>query len=244
MAHYVSKFGSPPVKLEPPYPGMEKREKDVEVQLSIEEQLKHGLRWARPKGAGPEMEPPHAIYFEPRQPKGWGQKWRRRAKIRAHGLKVDAMGNMFALRIQRNVRMWQVRSLAARKKQCLSAVKRHNAAVRIQAIARRYVMKESVAENRQKTVAAVNLVGRLIRGLLARKKVARMRAIRVLQRARMRAVGNALMYAVRSTLVVRREHEHEGWAKLTLHRYAKGFVTRLRVKQAKEQKGKAEVNNT
>ena len=81
----------------------------------------------------------------------------------------------------------------------------------------------------------MNLVIRLTRGLLARKKVKRKKAALVLQRGGLRAVASALRFAVKSTLEVRHEHEHEEWGHLTLQRYAKGFVTRLRVRQRRAQ---------
>jgi len=115
------------------------------------------------------------------------------------------------------------------------ALKRHRATVRIQSVARRYIQKEEVEEIKKNTTNAVNLVIRLCRGMLARKKVKRKKAALVLQRGGLRAVASALMFAVKSTLEVRHEHEHEEWGNLTLQRYAKGFVTRLRVRQKREQ---------
>jgi hypothetical protein len=232
VAHYVSRFGKPPTKMELPYPGMEKKEKEVEYVPTIEDQLKHFLR---PKGVGPEMEMPPAEFFEMRPPKTWREKVKRNARKKAHELEIKTVGGMFASRIQRNVRMWQCQSLELKKKAESTALRRHYAATKIQAIARRYVMKEEVAEIKKNTMAAVNLVSRLIRGLLARKMVKRKKAAKVLQRGGLRAVAGALMYAVKSTLEVRHEHDHEEWGNVTLQRYAKGFVTRLRVKQKKEQ---------
>ena len=78
----------------------------------------------------------------------------------------------------------------------------------IQKIARRYIQKEEVAEIKKNTVNAVNLVIRLTRGLLARKKVKKKKAALVLQRGGLRAVASALMFAVKSTLEVRHEHKH------------------------------------
>ena len=40
VAHYVSKFGHPPKKLALPYPGMEKREKEEEKIMTIEEEVR------------------------------------------------------------------------------------------------------------------------------------------------------------------------------------------------------------
>ncbi|GMI33703.1 hypothetical protein TeGR_g1735, partial [Tetraparma gracilis] len=228
----LSCHNKPPKKIELPLPGMEKREKEEVVEMSIEDQMKHFLR---PFGIGPEMEDPPVEYFEPRPPKGWRDRWRRNTKRRAHEVKVKGVGPLYAGRIQRNWRMWSCQKEADRLRKEEAAVRRHNAAVRIQAIARRYIMKEEVEELKKSTVGAINLVSRLIRGLLARKKVKRIKAARVLQRGGLRAVAGALMYAVKSTLEVRHEHEHEEWGNLTLQRYAKGFVTRLRVKQRREQ---------
>ena len=139
------------------------------------------------------------------------------------------------MRIQKNYRMYQCKVQADKLRRQKLALRRYYAAVRIQSIARWYIQKEEVEEIKKNTVAAVNLVIRLCRGMLARKAVKRKKAAKVLQRGGLRAVANALMYAVKSTLEVRHEHEHEEWGHLTLQRYAKGFVTRLRVRQRKAQ---------
>ncbi|GMI14663.1 hypothetical protein TrVE_jg1553 [Triparma verrucosa] len=231
VAHYVSKFGKPPPKHNLPFPGMEKRVKEEEKIMTIEEELSHPLR---PPGA-PEMEDPSAIYIPPIPPKGVQQKMKKYLLLRKQNVKIEASGNSMATRIQKNYRMYWCQCEADRIRRQRLALKRHYAAVSIQKIARRYIQKEEVEEIKKNTVAAVNLVIRLCRGMLARKAVKRKKAAKVLQRGGLRAVANALMYAVKSTLEVRHEHEHEEWGHLTLQRYAKGFVTRLRVRQRKAQ---------
>ena len=232
VAHYVSKFGAPPPRVPLPFPGMEKKVKEEEKLMTIEEQLSHPLR---PRGAGPEMMDPPAVYVPPLPPRTVKQKFAKMTAERRRNIRLKTIGIACATRIQKNYRMYACQVLREQKFKQRLAINRHKAAVNIQKIARRYIQKEEVAEIKKNTVNAVNLVIRLTRGLLARKKVKKKKAALVLQRGGLRAVASALMFAVKSTLEVRHEHKHEEWGNMTLQRYAKGFVTRLRVKQKREQ---------
>jgi len=230
VAHYVSKHGKPPVKVDLPYPGMIKRTKEVERVKTQEELLRHALA---PPGE-PDMDEAPAEFKPILEVKGFFNKRKQTALDRKFQANIKLVGNSNALRIQNTYRkaqcMRQARYIGIRR----LALKRFRAAVKIQCIARRYIQKEEVAEIKKNTVNAVNLVIRLTRGYLARRDIRRKKAAAVLQRGGLRAVASALMYAVKSTLEVRHEHEHEEWGHATLQKYAKGFLARLRVRQHRE----------
>ena len=189
VAHYVSKFGAPPKKLALPFPGMEKRVKEEEKIMTIEEELTHPLR---PSGA-PEMEDPPAVYIEPIPPKSFRGKLAKMLITRRQNLKIETSGNQAATRIQKNYRMYACKCLANVLRRQKLALRRYYAAVRVQSVARRYIQKEEVEEIKKNTVAAVNLVIRLCRGMLARKAVKRKKAAKVLQRGGLR--GEDLKFA-------------------------------------------------
>ena len=178
----MSKFGHPPKKLALPYPGMEKRVKEEEKIMTIEEELSHPLR---PAGA-PEMEDPPALYIPPVPPKTFRGKLAKMLITRKQNIRIETSGQQAATRIQKNFRMYQCKVLADKVRRQKLALRRYYAAVRIQSIARRYIQKEEVEEIKKNTVAAVNLVIRLCRGMLARKAVKRKKAAKVLQRGGLR----------------------------------------------------------
>ena len=112
VAHYVSKFGHPPKKLNLPYPGMEKKSKDEEKVITIEEQLTHPLR---PHGMGPEMADPPTLYISPLKPKGWKQKFKKYGNDKRKRAQITAIGDSSATRIQKNYRMYRCQCLREEK---------------------------------------------------------------------------------------------------------------------------------